>query len=471
VSSGASNHTSGVGDETLTDVHEAGAEQSREISHPQLFVALECSRAEAGSARHSLAHIDRVVLGRGAVRGFERQFCDGVRTLSIGIPDPRMSLRHVHIFRDKADFFVEDAGSRNGMRVNGDRVIGPTLLADVDLIEAGHTILRYRASVRLPMRAAADLDSGTFDAGIALPTLDPSLARMSAMLAQVARSGAPVLVLGETGTGKEVLARAIHAISGRRGAFVAVNCAALPATLVEAQLFGHVRGAFSGAVGDAPGLLRGADGGTLLLDEIGDLAGPAQAALLRSLQEQEIVPVGGVRPIRVDLRVVAATHRPLDDLVARGAFRSDLFARIAGFTFRIPPVRERRDDIGLFVAAFAVSRSVRFTPAVGRAILRYDWPLNVRELHRVLDVGATLADGGTIELRHLPPAVAAAATLAPKSVPERTALDPLHEQLVAALVRHCGNVSEVARELGKDRRQVQRWLARFDLDARLFRRA
>jgi transcriptional regulator with GAF, ATPase, and Fis domain len=214
-----------------------------------------------------------------------------------------------------------------------------------------------------------------------------------------------VLLLGETGTGKELLARAIHRLSERKGPFVAVNCGALPMTLVEAQLFGHVRGAFSGAVADAPGLLRSSDGGTLLLDEVGDLPEPSQAALLRALQEREVMPVGGVRAIKTDLRVVAATHQPLEKLVAQGDFRKDFYARLAGYSFSLPPLRERREDIGLLVGAFARERPIRLTAAAGRALLRYPWPLNVRELHQALDVAATLAEGELIDVMDLPPAV------------------------------------------------------------------
>jgi transcriptional regulator with PAS, ATPase and Fis domain len=302
-----------------------------------------------------------------------------------------------------------------------------------------------------------------------LVTIEPHLARRAVALGRVARSNAPVLLLGETGTGKEVLARAIHRLSGRRGTFVAVNCGALPATLVEAQLFGHVRGAFSGAAGDAPGLLRSADGGTLLFDEIGDLPGPAQAALLRVLQENEVVPLGATRPIPIDLRIVAATHRPLGELVARGEFRSDLFARLAGLTFLLPPLRERREDIGALVAAFASKMPIRLTPEAGRAILLYDWPLNVRELHRALEVAVALSDGEVIDVAHLPPAVAACASRPIPRPEEVSGEGLLQEKLTLAFARHGGNVSAVAREFGKGRMQVQRWMRRFGIDPRSFR--
>jgi DNA-binding NtrC family response regulator len=438
---------------------------------PHLFVVLDCSRPSAGGSRHSLAHVQRVVVGRGARRASERTVDEATPTLVIHLPDSRVSSRHARIVREGADFIVEDLGSRNGTRVNGARIEAPTALEDGDLVEVGHTILRYRAAIAGPLGAPADLDCAVEDPATALATLDPSLAHRVALLERVARSETAVLVLGETGTGKEVVARAIHRLSGRRGPLVAVNCGALPPTLLEAQLFGHVRGAFSGAVGDSPGLLRTADGGTLFLDEVGDLPAVSQAALLRALQEHEIVPVGGVRPIKVDFRVVAATHRPLARLVARGAFRGDLFARLSGFTFAIPSLCARREDLGLLVAVLAWAKTQRLSPAAGRALLRYDWPLNVRELHQTLEVAATLADGSAIDLVHLPEAVARAASFPPAEAQAAATGDPLYDGLVASLTRHRGNVAAVAREFGKARMQVHRWMRRFGLEPKSFRQS
>ncbi len=373
-----------------------------------------------------------------------------------------MSSQHACLVRDGDRFAIEDLGSRNGTRVNGARVAGRVPLAEADILQVGHTVLLYRAAVASPLRAPADADSRGLDATTMLATLDASLDGMAERLRRVAESKVPVLVLGETGTGKELIARAVHAASDRRGTFVAVNCGALPATLLESQLFGHVRGAFSGALSDTLGLLRSADGGTLFLDEIGDLPAQSQTALLRVLQENEVVPVGGTRPIAVDLRVVAATHRNLQDLVARGEFRSDLYARLAGYTFPIPPLRARREDIGLIVSALSAGRALRCTPDAGRALVRYDWPLNVRELRHALESAEALAGDEPIDLAHLPSAVARAASAAP------IAADPVQDTLVASLARHRGNVSEVARELGTARMQVQRWMKRFGIDRRSF---
>jgi hypothetical protein len=373
--------------ETLTDTALAGPRAAPEIALPHLFVVFEGANPAAGAARHALANVGTVLLGRSKSRYSKRKFEAGEWTLDIGVPDPRASSQHARLVRVDVDFYLEDLGSHNGTRVDGERITGRTLLRDGNFVEVGHTLLRYRTSLASPVGAPLDVDSATEGRSPLVPTIDPVLADRVAKLASVACSGSPVLLLGETGAGKEVVARGIHQLSGRRGAFIAVNCGALPATLLEAQLFGHTRGAFSGALTDAPGLLRSADGGTLLLDEIGDLPEASQAALLRALQEREVVPVGGVRPIKVDLRIVAATHRPLQELVEKGGFRNDLFARLAGYVFTIPPLRARREDIGLMVEAFARGRSMRFSPAAARALFRYDWPRNVRELHQALDVG------------------------------------------------------------------------------------
>ncbi len=183
-----------------------------------------------------------------------------------------------------------------------------------------------------------------------LRTLLPELSESHGALARVAKkSTVPILFLGATGSGKEVLAREVHALSERKGAFVAVNCGALPLTLVESLLFGHVKGSFSGAARDEPGFVRSAEGGTLFLDEIGDLPATSQAALLRVLQEHEVIPVGATRAQRVDVRIVAATHRPLEALSETGGFRSDLLARLKGYTHRVPTLASRMPDFGVLL--------------------------------------------------------------------------------------------------------------------------
>ena len=304
-------------------------------------------------------------------------------------------------------------------------------------------------------------------------TLVPSLAEALSRAQAVARSTVPVVVRGESGTGKEVVASAIHALSGRTGPFQAVNCGALPAALVESELLGYRRGAFTGAEDDRAGLVRSAHGGTLFLDEIGDLPLTAQAALLRVLQEGEVQPLGATRPIKIDVRLVSATHRDLEALAAEEKFRPDLLARLGGVTVQLPPLRERREDLGLLAAALLQrhfpGRRVVLGSEAARALLVYPWPLNVRELERCLQAAVVLAGEGPIELRHLPPAVAASlaepsslGVASAQGLPE--ADRRRREEIVAALRESGGNVTAAARVLGKARVQVQRWMKRYRID-------
>jgi two-component system response regulator AtoC len=242
----------------------------------------------------------------------------------------------------------------------------------------------------------------------------PPMIDLLEILERAAEYKATVLLTGESGTGKEVLARAIHAQSGRRGqAFVAVNCAAIPEALLESELFGHARGAFTGADRARRGLFVEADGGTLFLDEIGELPPPLQAKLLRVLQEEEVMPIGESKPRSIDVRVIAATSRDLEREVASGRFREDLFYRLDVFRVRVPPLRERREDVPLLVDHFIA----RFRETLGKAVrtitddaldrlVDHAWPGNVRELENVVERAMILADSDRITLADLPEAIA-----------------------------------------------------------------
>jgi transcriptional regulator of acetoin/glycerol metabolism len=457
-------------DETFTE----SAATARPLARPEphLMVVLECDRPLSGASRHSLRGVHEVVVGRGPERAATRQ---GER-LALTLPSGWISSSHARVRRDGHRWVLEDLGSRNGTRVDGEPVVH-LALRDGDVVEAGHTLLLFREALHAPPGAPLDLDTRTaqFPAP-RLGTLLPALAGEIEALARIAVSPVPVLVRGETGTGKEIIARAVHELSARRGPFVGVNCGAIPAALVESQLFGHVRGAFSGAVRDEPGFVRAASGGTLFLDEIGDLPAASQSALLRVLQEREIVPVGATRGVPVDLRVVAATHQPLEALVARGTFRSDLLARLDGFTFTLPPLRERREDTGLFVAELLggtpEAAAVTLSPEFGRALLKYAWPQNIRELSHCLARACALARGeAVLRAEHLPPAVRAAIAAPPDAAAEAAASpdERLRAQLESLLREHNGNLAEVARALGKARMQVHRWLKRFGIDPGRYR--
>jgi transcriptional regulator with AAA-type ATPase domain len=437
-----------------------------------LYVAFLCDTPLEAPSRHQLDQLTCVTLGRGRIRTAQRDV-DSQR-LELSLPDPWTSTEHAQLVRHAAGWLIEDRGSRNGVRVNGHSVASQ-VLADGDLIELGHTLLYYRQGVAAPASGGPDfLPPLAGSAGSDFPTLSSELASELDKAWDLAATNLPLLIQGESGTGKEVLARALSQRSGRPGPFVGVNCGAIPPSLVESELFGHVKGAFTGADSPHAGLIRSAHHGTLFLDEIGDLELGAQAALLRALQEKEVRPVGSTRSQPVDVRVLSATHRDLDALVKKGAFRADLLARLAGFRLRLPPLSERREDIGLLVARLLGARrdelspELRFEPDAARRLFAYAWPLNIRELENCLRAATVLARGGAIFEEHLPEqlrlsqAPRAAVPRGELSVAERDQ----REELIALFREHRGNISAVARHLGKARTQVQRWVKRYQLDPR-----
>lgn len=249
----------------------------------------------------------------------------------------------------------------------------------------------------------------------------PSWRQVLTQATQVAATETTVLLRGESGTGKEVVSRFVHRASTRKnGPFVALNCAALPEQLLEAELFGYERGAFTGATQSKPGQLEQAAGGTLFLDEVGEMSPSAQAKFLRVLQEREFQRLGGTRVLRTDARIVAATNRDLERAIVNGQFREDLYYRLNVFAIRLPPLRDRRDDILPLSEAFIgeIGRSLGRPPAgisrdARKVLIEYRWPGNVRELRNILERAAILCDGGLITAEHLALDVSAALTAKP----------------------------------------------------------
>jgi transcriptional regulator with GAF, ATPase, and Fis domain len=383
-----------------------------------------------------------------------------------------VSRNHARLARRGEELFVDDLDSRNGTFVNGRRA-RHAVVVHGDELRIGEVM--FRIDEEQPERF---LDFPL--AGIELPKgVDGLLGgvMMEAVrkdILRTAKTELSILVLGESGTGKELVARALHDLSGRSGTLAAVNCAAIPAALLEAELFGAKRGAFTGADRDRLGLVRSADGGTLFLDEIGDMPLEAQAKLLRMLQTREVTPLGSHIAEPVDVRVVCATHRPLVRLVREGRFRADLFARISGHTIQLTPLRERKEDIHQLVQRFLGrenAKHLRMTSAFMVGLIGYDWPLNVRELETAIKRAVVLAENGLIDEAQLPPlaleVLREASAVMPeterrKSRTQRTpnvrSNAPPEEELRAVLEKHGGNVAAVARELGKDRVQIHRWL-------------
>ncbi len=308
----------------------------------------------------------------------------------------------------------------------------------------------------------------------------PRMRRLLATVAQVAESRATVLVHGESGTGKELIAAAIHHGSARReGPFVTLNCAALAESLLESELFGHERGAFTGAASRRRGRFELADGGTLFLDEVGELPPSVQVKLLRFLQERTFERVGGNRTIEVDVRVVAATHRDLRELVAEGRFREDLYYRLDVVRIEVPPLRERASDIPLlahhFLFRFAQENdrpAQRFSPAALQALKSYPWPGNVRELQNAIERAVVLCEGEQVGTEHLPPQVLEQAASEPQLLAcrEGMTLAEIERVAILATLEACGgSTSEAARRLGISRRKIQYRLKAWGIDASRWR--
>lgn len=317
------------------------------------------------------------------------------------------------------------------------------------------------------------------------------MARVRGMIEKVAETDATVLVRGESGTGKELVARALHERSAARraGAFVAVNCAALPSELIESELFGHEKGAFTGAAARRRGKFEQADGGTIFLDEIGDMSANVQAKLLRALEERRIERLGGTESIPVDVRVVSATHRPLEQEITEGNFRADLFYRLRVVTIDIPPLRDRREDIPALAESFARQASARYNlppRTVGAAALRrlmeYRWPGNVRELRNAVERAVIFAEREEISPRDLPDDLASVS-----AAPEETASAPVEDGALAVpftadfradrreferrYITRCledagGNVTRAAAVLGMHRQSLQHKLRELGLARR-----
>ncbi|MEZ4337704.1 MAG: sigma 54-interacting transcriptional regulator [Sandaracinaceae bacterium] len=311
-------------------------------------------------------------------------------------------------------------------------------------------------------------------------TRDPRMKQLLRDVRKVARSEASVLVRGETGSGKELIAAAIHRASPRANApFRALNCAALPPNLLESELFGHVRGAFTGAVRDAPGHFRLADGGTLFLDEVAELPLDVQAKLLRVLQERTVIPIGGRDPVPVDVRIVSATHRALRKAVEAGRFRSDLLYRLRVIPLYLPPLRERPGDIEVLVWHFLAQHEEKGARAIRRiadgaleVLVGYDWPGNVRELQNVVEYATVMGEGPVLTEADLPPEVrgvegiigVATTTPDPELTAMRQDLPPEARRLLNALERAGGHMSRAAASLGMSRTTLWRKLKKHGLD-------
>ena len=304
----------------------------------------------------------------------------------------------------------------------------------------------------------------------------PEIHKLFAILPDIAESESTVLIQGPSGSGKELFARAIHSLSPRKDrANVVINCGTLPHQLFESELFGYVKGAFTDAKLDKMGKLANAEGGTVFFDEIGDLPLTTQVKLLRLLQQREYEPLGGTKPVKADIRIVAATNKDLRELVAQGKFRDDLYFRLAVVKFDLPALKQRREDIPYLVDHFIKKfnarkgkRIISVSPDVMNILLQHDFPGNVRELENIIEYGFVICRGSIIQTEHLPaelrqPDVETHATEPSDSTPVTQSLDEL-DRILSALRKHGGNMSRASEELGIHRTTLWRKLKRHKID-------
>ncbi len=404
---------------------------------------------------------DELVIGRGAPAGH------------LLLDDALASSSHARIVRGAAGHELHDDGSKNGTFLDGARVTGQVRLPDGGRIFVGNHLFVFRL-ISAADREALDEEQARPLGPVASSA--PPLARICQKLRRLATTGDELFLSGETGTGKEVYARAVHAASGRAGRFVAINCAALPRDLVESELFGYRQGAHSTAQGAKAGLLEEAHGGTLFLDEIGEMNAEAQTKLLRFLQDKEVTPLGSTQARRLDVRVIAATNRPVAPGGNSGV-RDDLLARLGAAPLTLPPLREHLEDLGPLIAHFARARGVVETlvfevPAF-RALSLHRWPLNVRELEKLLATAIALVEGRRpVAQRDLPDGLLTPDDRAPvvkggRKPPERA---PSAAELETLLAQHAGQVADVSRALGRQRAAVWRWIKQLGIDPAKYRR-
>jgi DNA-binding NtrC family response regulator len=469
-----------------TSTYEVTAEASTQRVDAQLILIYNYAAPLEPSTRVLLQDFCEVTIGRGDSRQLVPEGKGRRRRLKIELRDSRVSSQHARLVRDGEDWLVEDAGSRNGTELGGRRLEKAQHLTDGAIVLVRPYFFLFRVG------AVADDRELVEDDDLACPTrelatFNGALGSQLAMLERAARSDKPILVLGETGTGKEVISRAVHALSGRSGRFVPTHLAPYSDDMLLSELFGHRKGAFTGATEDSRGLVRSADGGTLFLDELGDLKPATQTALLRVLQSKEVQPYGASgAAIPVNVRFVAATNQNLSELIAAGRFRPDLYARVAtDLVVRLPRLADRREDLGLLTRAFVrrlapQQQALSFTSRVGAALIEHDWPYNVRELENAIGHALVQSKGGPIDIEHLPEAFH---KLAPSvrdegsvirsvqghSLPAAISYATDRKALEALLTAHHGNVTDAATAIGKQPKQLYRWFEKHGIDPEDFR--
>jgi DNA-binding NtrC family response regulator len=439
-------------EKTATRVLDAGAPVIRQSGGGRLLVVKGPDRGES------------IQIGTRAITLGSGTVCD------VPLSDPTVSRRHLGVEPGPEGVVLRDLGSTNGSFVQGARFTELTLGFGTE-VTVGKTVLKY-----VPNEEAIDLEPSEAENYGALVGRDPKLRRLFRLLDDVAATDATVLIEGETGTGKELFAEEIHRHSPRKdGPFIVFDCGAVPDELIESALFGHVRGAFTGAITDRRGAFEEADGGTLFLDEIGELSPAVQPALLRALDKQSVRPVGGTTYTRASVRVVAATNRNLRAEIAAKNFREDLYYRVAVVRMLVPPLRERPDDIPLlvehFIRQFRTDGTLTIAPDDLERLQHHHWMGNARELRNVIERACALSHGSRLEIDEAleeRPVRGADSGVVNVDLPFKDAkaqiIDAFEREYIGALLkRHGGNLSAAARAAEIDRKHLRELLRKHGL--------
>jgi transcriptional regulator with GAF, ATPase, and Fis domain len=434
----------------------APAPRSRAVAAPRLEIVVE---QENGVATNRTMLLDAEHIRVGSHESNE-----------VVLADPTVSRFHCRITRGRTSWVITDIGSLNGCRLDGVRVRDADLGRTESVLEIGASRLRLREGVSIASAETVDRANygELFGTSIAMR-------KLFVVLDRVAASDANLLIEGESGTGKELATAEVVRRSGRaRKPFVVVDCGAISANLIESELFGHARGAFTGADRDRVGAFEAADGGTVFLDEIGEMPLELQPKLLRALESREIRRIGETKTRKVDVRVIAATNRSLEREVNQGRFREDLFFRLSVVTVRLPPLRERPEDLEILVRAIldhlgAPESAHLFTPAVMESLAQHDWPGNVRELRNYVERTIVLQKATPARTTTPPPAAHATPDV-DVEIPFRAAKDRVVEAFERAYLTKLlewsgGNVSRAARKSQLDRMHLHRLVQRYDLKA------
>ncbi|MFL5318034.1 MAG: sigma 54-interacting transcriptional regulator [Myxococcaceae bacterium] len=416
--------------------------------------------------------------GREVVSDKERIRVGGASSNDLVLTEDRTASRHhFEIQYTERGYLLVDLNSTNGTFLDGRR-IERAYLASGSQVRAGQSTMTF-APIDEQVTIEPDADgelSGMVGSS-------PKMRQIFGLIKKIAPMDVSVVIQGETGTGKELVARAIHELSGRKkGPLVVLDCGAIPPNLIESELFGHEKGSFTGAVASRPGAFERANGGTIFLDELGELRFDLQPKLLRVLENREVRRVGGNEVQEVDVRVIAATNRDLVKEIQAGNFREDLYFRLSVINIQLPPLRQRRDDIPNILRRalqdpemLAKAGKKRFSPAAMSILMSYSWPGNVRELMNVLSHVITFADGEEIDVSHLPARLQGQAREAPVPFNEHLSFKDAKEQLlenfereyIGQVLKRCeGNISRAARESGLHRKSIERLVKKYQLDAR-----